>query len=567
MTKVLFDASHKEKFTINEGFKKLSKLLEANGFIVSETSSKDKITFQNLSQYDVLVITSPSERFSEPEINDILAYVAAGGNLLIFVDKESSAQVNSLISDLGVKITDKEIEEKSTNSHGFQYTAKKETVDIEYFDRQSYLFEGIKKLHLKESCLMFVVAPARALAWSSFNSKVLVDKLTYKKLVPAKEIENRFPFGSRIKYVEVNNEYKYGIFRQEYVEEYCSKSIYLEGPFPVMAYVDVGKGRILCVASSSILTDTYLNYEDHRRFALNIFLWIFGVRVHEGSIGLYPGYRLLNRYELIEVLGKGAWKETWKAYDHKLAKKIVVVKVLTSKHSKEGLDDLRREVEVAGPLKHENIVEILDVNDKEGFLVEEFVEGKNLESLIREHCVRGTWFSIHEVVEIFQQVLKALEYLNSFKPPRIHGDIKPANILVKNDGVVKLTDFGVGKLLLEEEEQQHYGTYMRRLGSQNYIAPEVFLGKRRNIQTDLFSVGILAYLLLTQKHPFLHPSGLCPIPNLIQSEIFKPDPPIKYNKRIPNKLSNIIMKLLEKDPQKRYDDPKSVLKDLESVKL
>jgi len=224
---------------------------------------------------------------------------------------------------------------------------------------------------------------------------------------------------------------------------------------------------------------------------------------------------------------------------------------------------LRLEARIAGPLTHKNIVQILDIYEEYGFLVEEFVEGKDLESLIKEHIAKGTWFTIEEAVSIIKQILEAINYLHTFNPPRIHGDIKPANILIQGDKTVKLTDFGVGKILLEETRENYEEG--RRLGSLNYQAPEVFRGHPRDKQTDLFSIGVVAYLLLTQQHPFLHPSGLVSSSILIKSRKFRPPPPNKYNKKISEKLNSIVLKLIEKNRKKRYKNAACVLRDLKDV--
>lgn len=128
-------------------------------------------------------------------------------------------------------------------------------------------------------------------------------------------------------------------------------------------------------------------------------------------------------------------------------------------------------------------------------------------------------------------------------------------------GEIKLGDFGVAKILssaLGEKKEYPLG-YERRLGSSSYAAPEVFNGQPRDFQSDLFSVGILAYILLTGQHPFMHKSGLVPIPELIRSATYLPPKPSELRGDIPERYDKIVMRLLEKDRNKRYLKAREVL--------
>jgi len=266
---------------------------------------------------------------------------------------------------------------------------------------------------------------------------------------------------------------------------------------------------------------------------------------------------LLGRYEMKIMLGTGQSKETWKAFDHKLKRPVALKKLIIQN----GVQNLLAEAQVAAKLEHPNIARIYDIYEKEGLLSEEFVEGKNLEKLINENCMSGTLMDISDSAEIFAQLLDAVCFAHN--SGRLHGDIKPANVMIcTGDKVkVKLTDFEVGKIISEmaRNGEQPEG------GSMNYWAPELFEDHPRSKQSDLFSLGIVGYLLFTHRNPFLHYSGLIPIVDLIKSKTFKPTRVVDYNSALPQKLDEVILRLLEKNVADRYDDAEKVRKDFSSI--
>jgi len=276
----------------------------------------------------------------------------------------------------------------------------------------------------------------------------------------------------------------------------------------------------------------------------------------------YEGEEVLSRYKLVAMLGKGAQKETWKAVDLKLGGREIALKILRNMRD---LEDLRREARVAGKLKHRNIAEVLNIHDDEGFLVEEFITGDNLENVIKDHIINGSWFQRLECIDILKQLLEAICHAHEdVKPPRIHGDIKPANVMIQKDGVVKLTDFGVGKILTKSRKKE-YSIEDQKLGSYNWLAPEVLRGGRLSKRSDLFSLGMIAYILFTQKHPFLHPSGSIQITELIKSKTFHSVSPSECDTTIPEELNEIVVKLLEKKVRSRYGNARVVLRKIFEV--
>jgi len=265
------------------------------------------------------------------------------------------------------------------------------------------------------------------------------------------------------------------------------------------------------------------------------------------------------RFEIIAELGSGQSKETWKALDYNLGRKIVAIKkVLLKSEARKVL----HEATVAGPLTHDNIAHILDVDETEGFLVEEFIDGKDLQEIIKESGINGKPIPVSQSAEIFRQLLDALCHAHSHN--RLHCDIKPANVMIcKGDMLkVKLTDFEVGKITKTGEAKTAKGS---NFGSPRYFAPELFEGKPHSKQSDLFSLGIVGYLLFTQKNPFLHPSGYVPINDLIRSKEFRPRPMRESDPTLPPEIDKVILKLLEKEESERYDDVEKVRADFQAI--
>jgi len=265
-----------------------------------------------------------------------------------------------------------------------------------------------------------------------------------------------------------------------------------------------------------------------------------------------------DRYVLEKSVGKGTYGEVWKAMDKSLERP-VAVKLLHG--GIKDFEQLKTEGKALSALTHKNIVIVhdLDSDSRNGWLVMEFIEGPSLQEYLENRIKEGKWLSFKEARDIVEQCLEALEFAHDKN--RVHGDIKPANIFVPITGEVKLGDFGVAKILggMTGEKEEYPLGYHRRLGSSSYAAPEVLKGQPRDFQSDLFSVGILAYLLLTGQHPFMHKSGLIPTLELIKSDTYVPPKPSELAPDLPEKYETIVMRLLEKDKSKRYQKAREVL--------
>jgi serine/threonine-protein kinase len=255
----------------------------------------------------------------------------------------------------------------------------------------------------------------------------------------------------------------------------------------------------------------------------------------------------LGRYEVLEELGKGAMGIVYLAKDP-LIGRLVALKTFRAAMAMHGAELVEfrarfmREAQSAGILSHPNIVTIHDVVDSaEGgltFIAMEYVPGTNL----KEVLLRGEPLSLEQVVDMVGQVSEALDYAHS--KGVIHRDIKPANIILDRQGQVKITDFGIARL--ETSDLTHEG---QLLGTPNYMAPERILGKRVDHRTDIFSLGVVIYEMLTRQKPF-QGENLTMVSHRIVYEPFTP--PRHYSPGLPGGVVAILERALEKEPERRF---------------
>lgn len=278
------------------------------------------------------------------------------------------------------------------------------------------------------------------------------------------------------------------------------------------------------------------------------------------------GVILGDRYELEELIGKGSYGQVWKAKDTSLERDIAI-KLLHA--GKKDFTQLRKEGTALSALSHENIVNVYDLgsDDKDGWSVTEFIDGESLQEHLSKFTLNNQWITLERAVVIIEKCLKALVYAHEKK--RVHGDIKPSNILISNTGEIKLGDFGVAKILDQKRSDTtgYPSGYERMLGSSTYSAPEVLKGEPRDFQSDLFSVGILAYVLLSGKHPFMDNSGILSVPDLIISDTYVAPKLRELSDKIPESYEKIIHQLLEKNKKRRYETAQQVLSDWKTVKI
>jgi len=269
------------------------------------------------------------------------------------------------------------------------------------------------------------------------------------------------------------------------------------------------------------------------------------------------------RYRLIKILGEGTYGIVWLADDTQLQIK-VAIKILHPHMGK--IADLQKEAVTQARLNHPNIAIIYSVDIDERFIAMEYIDGESLENYLRKHIIDGTWISKDEAAHFLSQCLEGLMYAH--EQSVVHGDIKPANIMIHQDKTIKITDFGVAKVVSEEQLKGYTTNIVRRLGSITYMAPEVLRGEPRTLKSDIFSLGVVGYLLFTGHHPFYntHPSGLFGVREMLLSD----DEPKKLkeiNQDIIEVYENVIMKMLAKNLENRYANVKEAYEEFVGIGL
>lgn len=261
------------------------------------------------------------------------------------------------------------------------------------------------------------------------------------------------------------------------------------------------------------------------------------------------------RYEVLERIGAGGMAIVYKAKDV-LLNRVVTIKVLREQFvtDEDFIRRFRREAQSAASLSHPNIVSIYDVG-KDGdteYIVMEYVEGRNLKEIIREYAPLST----DQAINLARQITGAIQ--NAHEHHIIHRDIKPHNILVTADGHAKVTDFGIARAV-SSATVTHTGDIV---GSVHYLSPEQAKGIQSNEQSDIYSLGIVLYELLTGKVPY---DGETPIAIALKHLQQLPVPPSKLNPRIDKEFEAVIMRAISKSPEQRYLAAKDLLEDLDRI--
>ncbi|GAB6990500.1 Stk1 family PASTA domain-containing Ser/Thr kinase [Paenibacillus pini] len=269
------------------------------------------------------------------------------------------------------------------------------------------------------------------------------------------------------------------------------------------------------------------------------------------------GHELGGRYEIIERIGGGGMALVYKAHDILLGRN-VAIKVLRQQfvHDEEFIRRFRREAQSAASLSHSNVVSIYDVGqeDEIHYIVMEYIEGFNLNEIIKERAP----LQVDEAVRIAAQICDALDHAHQNQI--IHRDIKPHNILIGRNGRVKVTDFGIARAVTSTTITQTGSV----IGSVHYFSPEHAKGVVTGEKSDLYSLGIVLYQMLTARLPFLGESPISVALKHLQEEF---DDPRDVNPLIPQSVENIIIKSMRKNPQERYQSAKEMLQDLETCLL
>jgi serine/threonine protein kinase len=267
------------------------------------------------------------------------------------------------------------------------------------------------------------------------------------------------------------------------------------------------------------------------------------------------------RYEILGELGRGAMGVVYRATDPVIGR-TVAVKTIRLSEEGTGLDRtellsrFKTEARAAGLLAHPNIVVVYDAGEEDGlfYITMELIEGKSLQSLLDF----GHGFPVPRILRILEQTCSALQFAHERNV--IHRDIKPANLMLTADDTVKITDFGTAKIL-------QFGTVQQTthvMGTPSYMSPEQVKGRAVDGRSDIFSLGVMLYEMLTGEKPFPGQSITTVIYKIVNEE---PIPPRQLNPAIHPGLNDIVMRALAKEPEDRYQSCRELQEDLKNYRV
>ena len=269
---------------------------------------------------------------------------------------------------------------------------------------------------------------------------------------------------------------------------------------------------------------------------------------------IIKGQLIDNRYKIIKSIGEGGMANVYLAFDTILERE-VAVKILRGDLAEDEkfVRRFQREANSASSLKHPNIVEVYDVGEDDGkyFIVMEYINGKTLKSLIKKRGV----LTLEEVIDIMLQLTSAVSCAHDSYI--IHRDIKPQNVMILEDGRVKITDFGIAMALNNNELTQTNSV----MGSVHYLPPEQANGSGSTIKSDIYSLGILMFELLTGKLPFKGENAV----EIAIKQMREPIPSVKsISPDIPQSVENVVLKACAKNPKNRYDTAREMFEDIKT---
>ena len=270
----------------------------------------------------------------------------------------------------------------------------------------------------------------------------------------------------------------------------------------------------------------------------------------------YIGKKLDGRYEIKEIIGVGGMANVYKAYDS-IDDRVVAVKILRDEHM--GNDELlrrfRNESKAIAVLSHPNIVKVYDVSFNEDiqYIVMEHIDGITLKEYIEQQKVLRWKEAVHFTV----QILRALQHAHD--KGIVHRDIKPQNIMLLEDGTIKVADFGIARFA---RASQHTVTD-KAIGSVHYISPEQAKGELSDEKSDIYSIGVMLYEMTTGTLPFDADSPVSVALKQIQSQAKRPR---VINSEIPEGLEDITIRAMQKDPARRYQSAAEMLRDIDEFK-
>ncbi len=270
----------------------------------------------------------------------------------------------------------------------------------------------------------------------------------------------------------------------------------------------------------------------------------------------YTGKRLDGRYEIHELIGVGGMAVVYRAYDI-IDDRIVAIKILKDEFlgNDEFIRRFKNESKAIAVLSHPNIVKVYDVSfgDRIQYIVEEFIDGITLKDYLDQQKEIKWKEAIHFTV----QILRALQHAH--EKGIVHRDIKPQNIMLLQDGTIKVTDFGIARFSRNETRTMTD----KAIGSVHYIAPEQARGDLTDEKADIYSVGVMLYEMITGRLPFEADNAVSVAIMQLQAD---PKPPKEINPAIPDGLEEITLKAMQKNPVQRYQSAAEMLRDIEAFR-
>ncbi len=264
------------------------------------------------------------------------------------------------------------------------------------------------------------------------------------------------------------------------------------------------------------------------------------------------------RYQIVGELGRGSMGVVYQGFDPIIGRTVAIKTMLPEGLSPQEFEEYKarfqREAMAAGILAHPNIITVYDFGEDSGvlYLAMEFLEGKSLEKIVQEQTV----LPIETILPIYDQVCSALDHAHRNKV--VHRDVKPANIMILQNGLVKVTDFGIAKMMAMGMTQAG-----QILGTPNYMSPEQVKGRQIDGRSDIFSLGVILYELITGEKPFGGQNITTVIYKIINEN---PIPPRELDASIHAGLSYVISKALAKNPDERYQTCNELAEDLRNYK-
>ena len=274
-----------------------------------------------------------------------------------------------------------------------------------------------------------------------------------------------------------------------------------------------------------------------------------------GSLRTFqPGVLLAGRYEILQLLGQGGMGAVYKARDRELDRLIALKVIRPELAGHPGmLHRFKQELILARQVTHKNVIRIFDLGEGEGtkLITMEYVEGQDLKTMLNQK----KRFEPDEAVAIVGQVCHALDAAHSVGV--IHRDLKPQNIMVDAHGKVSVMDFGIARSM----DVSGFTQTGALVGTPDYMSPEQAKGEEVDSRSDLFTLGIIFYELLTGRAPY---EAKTTVATLLRRTSERPVPPIELDQTIPRPLSDVVVRCLEIDPQRRYQNAQEILQDLEA---